>query len=158
MHPIFTLHTPPANGQPKNLFCTLVSTKLHPSYHLNPSQPDYAMWQFPPFKSSQPYADTCHYPCKHICTNHTLPHHHLPPSHTWNPNLHFHTTTSTTAVHRGQPQRHRATISATMSNTTIATTLWFWQIPSSTTYLFLPFLSFSFLHHIIMYFIQAMEG
>jgi len=40
-----------------------------PSYHLNSIQPDHAKWQSPPFKSGQPYADTCHYPYKHICTN-----------------------------------------------------------------------------------------
>jgi len=53
----------------KNLFCTLVSTKLHASYHLNSTQPDAAMWQSPPFESGQPNANMCHYPCKLICTN-----------------------------------------------------------------------------------------
>jgi len=68
--PNFYLHTPPASGVP-------AFTKLHPSYHLNPSQPDYAMWQSSSFKSGQPCADTCHYPYKHISTNYTLPRHHL---------------------------------------------------------------------------------
>jgi len=31
-----------------------VFTKLHPSYHLNSTQPDHAMWQSSPFKISQP--------------------------------------------------------------------------------------------------------
>jgi len=41
-----------------------VSTKLHSSYHLNPSQPDYAMWQSSSFKSIQPSIAMCHYPIK----------------------------------------------------------------------------------------------
>jgi len=61
----------------KNLFCTPVFTKLHPFYHLNLSQPDYAMWQSLPFKSGQPYADTCHNPPLTKMTNQILPHHHL---------------------------------------------------------------------------------
>jgi len=39
-----------------------VFNKLHPSYHLNYTQPDHAMWQSPPCKAGQPYADTCHNP------------------------------------------------------------------------------------------------
>jgi len=49
----------------KTCSAPLVSTKLHPS------------WQSSPFKSGQPYADMCHYPCKHICTNDALPRHHV---------------------------------------------------------------------------------
>ena len=54
-----------------------IFTKLHPSYHLNSTQPDTAMWQSPPFKSGQPYADTCHNPPLTKMTNQTLPRHHL---------------------------------------------------------------------------------
>ena len=61
----------------KNLFCTPSFTKLHPSYHLNSTQPDYAMWQSPPFKSGQPYAHTCHNPPFTKLTNQILPRHHL---------------------------------------------------------------------------------
>jgi len=64
MHPQFLLYTLLLQvDNLKTYFAPLVSAKLHPSYHLNPSQPDYAMWQSPPFKSGQPYADMCHYPC-----------------------------------------------------------------------------------------------
>jgi len=38
----------------KNHFYTPVSTKLHPSYHLNSTQPDVAMWQSSTFKIGQP--------------------------------------------------------------------------------------------------------
>ena len=61
----------------KNLFCTPLFTKLHPSYHLNSTQPDYAMWQSSPFKSGQSYVDTCHNPPLTKLTNQSLPHHHL---------------------------------------------------------------------------------
>jgi len=35
------------------------------------------MWQSPPFKSGQPYADTCHNPPLTKLTSQILPHHHL---------------------------------------------------------------------------------
>ena len=61
----------------KNLFCTPVFTKLHPSYHLNPTQPDHAMWQSPPLKISKPEQATCHNPPLTQLTTQILPHHHL---------------------------------------------------------------------------------
>ena len=61
----------------KNLFCTPGFTKLHPSYHLNSTQPDHAMWQFPPFKISQPEQATCHNPPLTKLTSQILPRHHL---------------------------------------------------------------------------------
>ena len=61
-------------------------TKVHPFYHFNSTQPDYAMWQSLPFKSGQPYADTCHNPPLTKLTNQILPCHHLPK---WNPNPNF---------------------------------------------------------------------
>jgi len=70
----------------KNLLCTPLSTKLHPFYHLNSTQPNHTMWQSPPFKSGQPYADTCHNPPLTKLTNQILPRHHLPK---WNPNPNF---------------------------------------------------------------------
>jgi len=86
MHPQFFFTHSSCEWTTKACSALSAFTKLHPSNHLNPSQPDYVMWQSPPFKVGQPYAYMCHYPCKHICTNYTLPHHHLPQSHTWNPN------------------------------------------------------------------------
>ena len=70
----------------KNLFCTPNFSKLHPSYHLNYTQPDHAMWESSPSKYLQPYDDMCHGPPLTKLTNHTLPHHHLPK---WNPNPNF---------------------------------------------------------------------
>jgi len=54
-----------------------VFTKLHPSYHLNSTQPDHAMWQSPPLKISQPEQATCHNPTLTKLTNQILPRHHL---------------------------------------------------------------------------------
>ena len=54
-----------------------VFTKLHPSYHLNSTQPDHAMWQSPPFNISQPEQDTCHNPPLTKLTTQILPRHHL---------------------------------------------------------------------------------
>jgi len=54
-----------------------IFTKLHPSYHLNSTQPDYAMWQSPPLKISQPEQATCHNPTLTKLTNQILPRHHL---------------------------------------------------------------------------------
>jgi len=47
------------------------------------------MWQSSPSKFVQPHDDTCHDPPLTKLVNHTLAHHHLPPSHTWNPNPNF---------------------------------------------------------------------
>ena len=71
------MNTPSKVDHQKNLFYTLVFTKLHPSYHLNSTQPDHAMWQSPPFKISQPEQDTCHNPPLTKLTSQILPHHHL---------------------------------------------------------------------------------
>jgi len=54
-----------------------VFTKLHPSYHLNSTQPDHAMWQSPLFKISQPEQATCHNPPLTKLTTQILPRHHL---------------------------------------------------------------------------------
>jgi len=89
MHPQILFTHSSCKWTTKTCFAPPFITKLHPSYHLNPSQPDYAMCQSSLFISDQPYADMCHYPCKHIWTNQGVPRHHLPPSHTWNPNPNF---------------------------------------------------------------------
>jgi len=72
----FYLHTH-ASGPQIPVLYPPVFTKLHPSYHLNYTQPDHAMWQSPPCKSGQPYADTCHNPPLTKMTNQILPRHHL---------------------------------------------------------------------------------
>ena len=54
-----------------------IFTKLHPSYHLNSTQPDHAMWQSPPLKISQPEQATCHNPLLTKLTTQILPRHHL---------------------------------------------------------------------------------
>ena len=54
-----------------------VFTKLHPSYHLNSTQPDHAMWQSPPLKISEPEQATCHNPTLTKLTTQILPRHHL---------------------------------------------------------------------------------
>jgi len=63
MHPQFLFYTfLPQVDHLKTYYAPLVSTKLHPSYHLNSTQPDHAMWQSSPSKSIQPHDDTCHDP------------------------------------------------------------------------------------------------
>ena len=54
-----------------------VFTKLDPSYHLNSTQPDHAIWQSPTLKISQPEQDTCYNPPLTKLTNQILPRHHL---------------------------------------------------------------------------------
>jgi len=54
-----------------------VFTKFHPSYHLNSTQPDHAMWQSPPLKISQPEQATCRNPPLTQLTTQILPRHHL---------------------------------------------------------------------------------
>jgi len=73
-----------------------VFTKLHPSYHLNSTQPDHAMWQSPPFKISQQEQATCHNPCTNKLSNGRLPCHHL---HLQNRNPNFPQTLATTMTH-----------------------------------------------------------
>jgi len=63
-----------------------IFTKLHSSYHLNSTQPDYAIWQSSPSKSVQPHDVTCHYPPLTKLINQSLPRHHLSK---WNPNPNF---------------------------------------------------------------------
>jgi len=77
MHPqILFAHSYKVDHQ-KPCSAPLVFTKLHPSYHLNSTQPDHAMWQSPPFKISQPEQDKCHNPPLTKLTNQILPRHHL---------------------------------------------------------------------------------
>ena len=77
MHPQFLFaHSYKVDHQ-KSCSAPLVFTKLHPSYHLNSTQPDHAMWQSPPFKISQPEQDTCHNLPLTKLTNQILPRHHL---------------------------------------------------------------------------------
>jgi len=46
MHPQFLFYTLLLQvDHPKTWSTPLVSTKLHPFYHLNPTQPDHSMWQ-----------------------------------------------------------------------------------------------------------------
>jgi len=77
MHPQFLFTHSSYKWTTKTCSAPLVFTKFHPSYHLNSTQPDYAMWQSPPCKLGQPYADTCHNPPLTKITNQILPHHHL---------------------------------------------------------------------------------
>jgi len=52
--PEFYLHTPSKVDHQKPVLHPPVFTKLHPSYHLNYTQPDHAMWQSLTFKIGQP--------------------------------------------------------------------------------------------------------
>jgi len=78
MHPQFLFAHSSYKWTTKTYSALPVFTKLHPSYHLNLSQPDYAMWQSPPFKSGQPHDDTCHNPPLTNLINQSLPRHHPP--------------------------------------------------------------------------------
>jgi len=61
-----------------------------PSYHLNPTHSDLAMWQSTTFKFVQPYVDMCHDPITQNSANQMVSHHHLPSlSQTRNPSLTF---------------------------------------------------------------------
>jgi len=81
MHPQFLFTHSSCKWTTKTYSAPLVFTVLHPSYHLNPTQPDYAMWQSSPSKSVQPHDDMCHDPPLTKLTNHKLPRHHLHLSH-----------------------------------------------------------------------------
>jgi len=54
MHPQILFAHSSLKWTTKTCSAPLVFTKLHPSYHLNSTQPDHAMWQSSPFKISQP--------------------------------------------------------------------------------------------------------
>jgi len=77
MHPQILFAHSSLKWTTKTCSAPLVFTKLHPSYHLNSTQPDHAMWQSPPLKISQPEQATCHNPTLTKLTNQILPRHHL---------------------------------------------------------------------------------